>query len=86
MTQRQISPFAAVLRTLLLLMFVGTAASASAVSLTLAYVGDNEITADGTILAAHGDELLFEIVADFRDHPTIGGVTTSRLMRPAWNF
>lgn len=49
------------------------ATPAHAGSVSLVYEGDNEVTAEGVVLATTGDSLTFAIVADFRDQPTLGG-------------
>ncbi len=73
MTHQNLNTAAFAARAFVLAIALGASAKASAVSLLLAYSGDNQVAADGTVFATHGDELVFEIIADFRDHPTLGG-------------
>jgi len=47
--------------------------SANAVSISLVYLGANNLDDDGAILAQAGDVLEFDLVMDFTSHPTIGG-------------
>lgn len=54
---------------------MGVMASANAASISLVYTGGASLgtDTDGAALAAVGDVLSFDIVADFTDQPTIGG-------------
>ncbi|MFK8017311.1 MAG: VPLPA-CTERM sorting domain-containing protein [Gammaproteobacteria bacterium] len=52
---------------------LATGASANAVSISLIYLGANNLDDDGAIPAQAGDVLEFDLVMDFTSRPTIGG-------------
>lgn len=57
---------------LLVLLTLATPALAHAASLTLQYTGDQPVN-DNFIAAQVGSVLTFDVIANFSDHPTIGG-------------
>ncbi len=73
LTQTTGPHYAPAFRSCILVLLFALTLEANALSVSLAYTGDNAVTAAGVVLAGQGDELRFDIVADFRDHPTIGG-------------
>lgn len=54
-------------------LLAGLTGRANAASISIVYVGTNEVDPGGKVLADTGDLLVFDMVMDFTDHPTIGG-------------
>lgn len=48
-------------------------ANANALSVSLIYTGGNDVNDSGAIVAQGGDTLLFDLVMDFTENPTLGG-------------
>lgn len=53
-------------------LFLATA-STQAITFSVIYTGDNDVDPDGTIIAAAGDLLTFDVILDFAPRLTIGG-------------